>query len=145
MEAAVALREAPCPCPLLSILGMNSTTEDRSRAVFTARLVVMERPELVEEMSRRAAASGRSLSAEVRAAIGFGWMGGPQKMADTPITVEVAEQRVDPTDEPQTWVHHVELEITDSSGKTHRATLDTPLRATSRGSAAAAALRCNGK
>jgi hypothetical protein len=54
---------------------MNQTAEDSSRAVFTARMVVMERPELVEEMSRRAAASGRSLGAEVRAAIRY-WLDG---------------------------------------------------------------------
>jgi hypothetical protein len=48
-------------------------------------------------------------------------------MADAPITVEVAEHRVDSTDEPQTWVHHLELDITDSSGETHRAILDAPL------------------
>jgi hypothetical protein len=48
-------------------------------------------------------------------------------MADASITVDVAEQRVDETNEPQTWVHHVELDITDSTGKTHRTTLDAPL------------------
>jgi len=116
----------PFLAQFVSILGMNSTAENGSRAVFTARMIVMERPELVEEMSRRAAASGRSLAAEVRPRSATGWTGGGLRMADAPTTVEVAEQRVDPTDEPQTWVHDVELEITDSSGKTHRATLDAP-------------------
>jgi plasmid stability protein len=54
---------------------MNQTAEDSSRAVFTARMVVMERPEIAEEVSRRAAASGRSLAAEVRAAIRY-WLDG---------------------------------------------------------------------
>lgn len=39
-------------------------------------------------------------------------MGGGLRVADAPITVEVAEQRVDATDEPQMWVHHLELKIT---------------------------------
>ena len=53
-------------------------------------------------------------------------------MTEAPITVEVAEQRVDPTDEPQTWLLHLELDITDSSGRTNRAELDAPLTVTGR-------------
>ena len=54
---------------------MNQTAEDSSSAPFTARMVVMERAEIAEEVSRRAAASGRSLAAEVRAAIRY-WLDG---------------------------------------------------------------------
>ena len=70
-----ALKVGPFLAQFVSILGMNQTAEDSSRAVFTARMVVMERPEIAEEMSRRAAASGRSLAAEVRAPIRY-WLDG---------------------------------------------------------------------
>ena len=70
-----ALKVGPFLAQFVSILGMNQTAEDSSRAVFTARMVVMEHPEIAEEMSRRAAASGRSLAAEVRAAIRY-WLDG---------------------------------------------------------------------
>jgi hypothetical protein len=45
--------------------------EDAERARFTARLVVLETPDIARKIARMAESSGHSLAAEVRAALRF--------------------------------------------------------------------------